>query len=450
MSVSSEMLEPSRADRKTFEVAVFWKGVQIDVAHFRKDSVTIGEEKENSFQLNVEDFSERRFRLAEHSDGGYEIKLAAGMRLAVRRQGRELSSEDLEKSDEIAALPDSSGRRAFRPRAGDVASVFVGPIELRMRYVGAASPLSVPFLDRNDLSAGKYFSMSFFGHLMFLIALVSTPRDGRFYAGEPDEEQVLRFVDLAAVKPPQPTPKIDIEKAQSPAPPNIIKRPGSENRTDPTKIDAIKRANDVKIATDAGIVGIIKKYMAPSDNIFSRGSLGIGINEALEGIPGTDVSDAGGFGGTGSRGTDTGGGGQSIGIGGLSIFDRGNRKVGGDYTLNIGPKGMTKIPDGKTILKGGLKKEEVNRVIRRHLLQVKHCYEKELSKNPNAEGKVSVYFEIGASGSVMTASVRETTMNNNEVESCILGVMRNLRFPPPAGGGIVEVTYPFIFSTDGK
>ncbi|MCA9550639.1 MAG: AgmX/PglI C-terminal domain-containing protein, partial [Myxococcales bacterium] len=61
-------------------------------------------------------------------------------------------------------------------------------------------------------------------------------------------------------------------------------------------------------------------------------------------------------------------------------------------------------------------------------------------------GKISVYFTIAPTGSVANASVRETTMNDANVESCVEKVMRSLQFPKPRGGGIVVVTYPFVFA----
>jgi len=85
-------------------------------------------------------------------------------------------------------------------------------------------------------------------------------------------------------------------------------------------------------------------------------------------------------------------------------------------------------------------------VIRRNLARFKFCYEKQLSSNPNLGGKVSVYFTIAPTGSVAKAMVRETSMNNATVEGCVNKVMRSLKFPKPKGGGIVVVTYPFVFA----
>ncbi len=44
------------------------------------------------------------------------------------------------------------------------------------------------------------------------------------------------------------------------------------------------------------------------------------------------------------------------------------------------------------------------------------------------------------------ASTKKSTMGNSAVESCINRRFHRFRFPEPKGGGIVIVSYPFIFS----
>ena len=40
-------------------------------------------------------------------------------------------------------------------------------------------------------------------------------------------------------------------------------------------------------------------------------------------------------------------------------------------------------------------------------------------------------------------------MNNAELETCVAGRVRTWVFPKPKGGGVVVVTYPFIFQQAG-
>ena len=185
-------------------------------------------------------------------------------------------------------------------------------------------------------------------------------------------------------------------------------------------------------------------------NVFGPGGLGTGINNALGGLKGSEFGDAGGAGGLGYRGTGAGGGGNALGIGGLGSGT--GRGTGGAGSIDLGGrgKGTTRIIPGRTVIKGSLSKEEIARVIRRHLNQIKYCYEKELTKKPNLRGKVTSRFIIAGTGRVQVAKVYQTTMGYAPTEKCIVRIIKMMRFPQPRGGGIVSVTYPFMFQKAGR
>ena len=44
------------------------------------------------------------------------------------------------------------------------------------------------------------------------------------------------------------------------------------------------------------------------------------------------------------------------------------------------------------------------------------------------------------------AGVKSTTLNNGAAEKCISDRFYQMQFPEPKGGGIVVVSYPFIFA----
>jgi len=163
------------------------------------------------------------------------------------------------------------------------------------------------------------------------------------------------------------------------------------------------------------------------------------------------MGDAHGVGGLGSRGTGPGGGGTALGIGGLGTKGSGHG-AGGYGSIDLGGhgKGDTRIVPGRTIVQGALSKEIIGKVIRRHWNEIKYCYETELNKNPNLYGKVSVSFTIDGTGAVSDANVGETTMNNQNVENCMLTRVKRWTFPEPKGGGQVFVTYPWVFKAAGS
>ena len=84
-----------------------------------------------------------------------------------------------------------------------------------------------------------------------------------------------------------------------------------------------------------------------------------------------------------------------------------------------------------------------------YLPRIKFCYQKELVKNPKLFGKITIRFIIGKDGRVSMAKVQSSTMHNKIVENCVVRVFYQMAFPKPRGGGIVIVTYPFIFKAAG-
>jgi formylglycine-generating enzyme required for sulfatase activity len=85
-------------------------------------------------------------------------------------------------------------------------------------------------------------------------------------------------------------------------------------------------------------------------------------------------------------------------------------------------------------------------VIRRNLSSINYCYERELAKNPNLQGKVKVVLKIEPNGNVSRCNVESTTLNNSSVETCILNVIKRFRFPMSVDG--MSVSYPFVFNPD--
>jgi metallo-beta-lactamase class B len=93
---------------------------------------------------------------------------------------------------------------------------------------------------------------------------------------------------------------------------------------------------------------------------------------------------------------------------------------------------------------GSLDKEIIRGVIRRHIDEVKACYEKEVETKPTLAGRIMVQFTIAATGKVIASVLQHSTMDNSRVESCTVQAVRGWEFPKPLGGGIVIVSYPFV------
>jgi len=96
--------------------------------------------------------------------------------------------------------------------------------------------------------------------------------------------------------------------------------------------------------------------------------------------------------------------------------------------------------------RGSIDKEVIRAEIKTHDPEAQSCYQPELDKNQKLSGKVMVQFTIAASGEVIASVLQQSTINNKAVESCVVGIVRCWKFPPPEGGGIVIISYPFVFT----
>ncbi|MBK9259510.1 MAG: AgmX/PglI C-terminal domain-containing protein [Polyangiaceae bacterium] len=97
-----------------------------------------------------------------------------------------------------------------------------------------------------------------------------------------------------------------------------------------------------------------------------------------------------------------------------------------------------------TEVRGSLDKEEIRRVVRRHLNEIKFCYEQGLTRRPDLEGRLVVKFTIGKTGSVVSAIIQDSTLGDRQVEQCIASAVMRWVFPKPAGEGLVVISYPFV------
>jgi TonB family protein len=234
------------------------------------------------------------------------------------------------------------------------------------------------------------------------------------------------------------------------------KEEAKKAEADPSKpgtpvTDKTKREKDRQVVGKVGLLGAFKGLKGGASNVFGPGGLGTGINNALGGLrAGAGTGDQQGVGGLGSRGQGSGGGGTALGLGGLGTKGNGRGMGdGGGIDLSGRGKTITKIVPGKTTVVGGLDKDVIAKIIRSHQNEIKYCYETELNKNPSLAGKVAVAFTIDPAGAVSEASVSETTLNNSTAENCMLSRIRRWKFPEPKGGGVVAVTYPWLFSPAG-
>jgi hypothetical protein len=161
--------------------------------------------------------------------------------------------------------------------------------------------------------------------------------------------------------------------------------------------------------------------------MFGTGALDTGF--------GAGPGGPGGGGGPGGRGNGGRGGGTGSGTG-----NGGGPGGPGERNVNAAPATAPHT--------GGLSPEQVRRVVFARLGAVKACYEGEAQKNPNLKGGVTIAWQIDPSGSVTTASLAGTTLNNPRVEGCVLRQVKGWHFPSSDAPTTVA-GFPFKFGVGG-
>ncbi|MEQ1504498.1 MAG: AgmX/PglI C-terminal domain-containing protein, partial [Myxococcota bacterium] len=101
---------------------------------------------------------------------------------------------------------------------------------------------------------------------------------------------------------------------------------------------------------------------------------------------------------------------------------------------------------GNPIILGALDRSLIDEVIKSHMAQIRYCYQRELQRDADLGGKLVVKFTIAKDGTVARAAAASSTLGSAAVDACVVGRFQRMQFPTPKGGGIVVVSYPFLFS----
>jgi len=150
------------------------------------------------------------------------------------------------------------------------------------------------------------------------------------------------------------------------------------------------------------------------------------------------------------RGSERQGGskGDSIVQVAVSGSGQGGYQAGGD--IGVGGvegqgQGWLSLNLSEAMVDEGLSRDEVGKVIHAKISEIRYCYESSMLRKPELEGKLVIDFVIGNAGRVRTANVKETSVEDERLNECILKRLARWEFPKPKSGVEVAVSYPFIF-----
>ena len=92
------------------------------------------------------------------------------------------------------------------------------------------------------------------------------------------------------------------------------------------------------------------------------------------------------------------------------------------------------------------KQADILRVVNSRQRAITYCYEKQLARNPELNGKVTLSWNIGLDGKVMKVWVAGSSLKNGQVESCMTRSVKRWKFTKP-DGGICQIRFPFVFNS---
>ncbi|MDP3231532.1 MAG: adventurous gliding motility protein GltG [Myxococcales bacterium] len=406
------------------------------------------------------DISGPLFELVRFGKNGAQLRFTTKMEGEVHRKfGDEvLSLADAKKKGLAQADGDAV---ALTLSNDDFAWIELGGITVEAFFQPVPKPVFVPFSETVDFTVLNIFLVAFFIAALFIISAANRDAEGDEFADDLNNNQA-RIAKLL-IKPPETQKNPILEKYEKKKDSGEIaaKRKGDEGSMG--KKEAPKRSAHAAPKGDPNnkdqarllVAKVFGGGTGGISTIFGHQGLGGELKSAMGNMFGAAPGDAAGLGGLGLRGSGSGGGGlgDTIGIGGIGTRGRGGGT--GGYGTGVGVLGGKKdvdigITSSEPTVMGSLDKELIRKVIHANRSQIRFCYESQLNRYPKLEGKVAVKFIISASGAVASSSVAQSSAGNAELEACVAGRVRTWVFPKPKGGGVVVVTYPFIFKQSGQ
>ena len=447
----------------TLEVALVWRDHVLQVNTYNDASVTIGPNIANDFVIEDRSFSDDTFQLVAFQGGGFAVSFTEQMTGVIREGDEEWT---LQEAISNGRARGGAGGYEFPLSARTSARIDIGESTFLVHFTDL--PVLIGGGAAFDTAPLPYIAVSAVAHIAFLLLAMMMPDKARsldldgFNADD-------RFVQLMITpeQEEQEEPDWMKDSGDEEAAAKHKGEEGKAGKEDEEAVDKklaikgpkdnedleLKKAADTEIAMNAGIAS---ELMVASPWGTTDTSIGSDAIHALGNLQGDTFGQAKGFGGLGLHGAGRGGGGISergIGLANVGTAGRGGGGRGGSgYGKGAGDLGerrarVPRIVPGKPVVQGSLDKEIIRRVVRQHRREIKYCYESELQKNKELKGRVVVRFTISATGSVVSAVVKESNLKNASVENCMTGKIRRWVFPEPKGGGIVIVNYPFNLSS---
>jgi len=459
-----------RRGERVLEVReILWGDTLQGVTQYRKGfrQVLFGEGRSCRHFLPAELLPRDPFPLLRADRDGPVLGLTHGMEGYLERRGRRIPLAEVCAG--YLGMPSLLLSSAEQPafdlplEPDDQVLLALGPVTLFIRQIARTRPVRESLVRAVNWTFAAILLLSLAG----VGGVLGTASLHGYSVLRPARSVPDRFAEkilLATPRPdrPEPEPQPELKPRQalprpSDPPPGDAGRIGTEASQVVNARGTSRRAlRDTEIAQSHGILEILQRSAgnADLDAVFGGGLSG-DLEKNLGTLHGPEGVDRHGTNGLALYGTDTGGGGHGIALSGIATYGRGRRGLPG-YDPGAGTRlkrRRIEIPDGPAFtgeVRGSLPRAIVDRVLKRHYAQLRHCYQLQLVTKPHLEGKVKVEFIIGNRGRVREAYVlpSSTTLEDEQVQDCVCRVIQRIKFPRPKHG-IVVVRYPLLFASQG-
>jgi TonB family protein len=283
-------------------------------------------------------------------------------------------------------------------------------------------------------------------------------------------ERIARVIQEKKVELPPPPPlvkKPEVKKEEKPTEavvkdkPKPVEKPVEDHvaKVKPTDTE-VKKAREVaqkEISSVADALADLRDFDTVATS--KKPSTGGGLQKDNGGPAGTSRNMIGSKAGTGSGGLAYNGA-SSTGFGGGvagGSGSKGNHNLGSKGTQNLkggligaagnGASGSRGDGAGKTRGEGGIGKrttEDIRRIFDQNGGRLNNAYQRALKDDPSMEGTIRLKLVVDPSGKVVSCEVASSELNNSELESKIVSIVKSFNF----GDDDVELwkgTYPVNF-----
>jgi TonB family protein len=233
----------------------------------------------------------------------------------------------------------------------------------------------------------------------------------------------------------------------------VTGEPRRPSRTEAAEVRRRDREAISQQVSNRGLLGLLTGTGTAAEgqavrNLFndsnSQGGAGNDLDQVLASAGGLKTQGASEL-GSGAEGTRGGRSGSKANIddlvGELESANSQSLSRRGDLTIET-PEGE-EARGTKSVYRSA---EAIQEVLYGHVNAIRYCYERELKRDPNLKGKISVRITVAADGHVKNAEIVSSTMNNERVERCILARIQLWKDFKPIDSEEGDMTFRYSYA----